>query len=89
MMGEIVFGNVECNKVPLFVPADSRLDYSQADQWEDFQPILAIGEGSSAIDEVSNQQSAGSDLCQKILRDGQVFIQRGDNIYDLMGRRVR
>ena len=89
MMGEIVFGNVECNKVPLFVLADSRLDYSQADQWKDFQPIMTIGEGYSAIDPISLQQSAESDQCQKILRDGQVFIQRGENIYDLMGRRVR
>lgn len=41
---------------------------------------------SSAIEEVETPPDAVS---RKVLRDGQIFILRGEHIYDLMGRKVK
>lgn len=39
-----VFYNVECSKIPLYVPAGGMEAYQEADQWKDFVNILPIQE---------------------------------------------
>ncbi len=77
-----VFYRVD-NSIPLFVPAESISAYKSADQWKDFSNILPIG--SQGIEEIVETNVKAT----KILRDGQIFILRGEKVYTPDGRLVR
>ena len=79
--GENVFSNVS-KSIPLYVPAQSVGAYSTAQVWWDFTCILPIGEGVEDI-------QLNSSTPQKYLRDGQLFILRGDHTYTLTGAEVK
>ena len=79
------FYYVDCSQIPLYVPAVSVQDYNDAYAWRDFNPIIGIDIQEEAINEVES-----NDLnYNKILRDGQILIHRGDKTYTLQGQEVR
>ena len=52
----------------------------------DMHYIIHMHPATEGIEELHAQPSTGS---QKILRDGQILILRGEQIYDIMGRKVK
>lgn len=82
-------GGLNCGMNPsictLYVPQESVEIYSNTLWWEDFfdiQPISNYGTGMDYI--VSNEPNS-----IKIVRNGQIFIQRGDKKYTLQGQDIR
>ena len=77
-----VFYSVD-NTIPLYVPTESINTYKSTDQWKDFLNILPIS--SQGIEELfENIPQDG-----KFLRNGQIFILRGEKVYTLQGQEVR
>ena len=81
--GEQAFGGVDTS-IPLNVPAGSEDAYDDADTWKDFDVKASA---PTAIEEVSYQSSAVS--CQKVIRDGQIFIERNGQLFDMNGHMVK
>ena len=79
-----VFYNVDLNNIVLMVPTGSVEAYREADVWKDFKEILPLQE-TMAISNVHNNNAQGT----KVIRDGQIFIRRGEKIYTLQGNEVR
>lgn len=75
-----VFMSVDCSQIPLHVPAGSVDTYKAADQWKEFNPILPIEEG---IEQISQESRSNS---QKLIKDGKIFILRGDKVYTVTGQ---
>ena len=70
----------------LYVPGESLALYKTADVWKEFSNILPIPqtEGVENVATIStNAQST------KVVRDGQIFILRGDKTYTLTGAEVK
>jgi len=67
----------------LYVPAESIATYQAADVWKEFGSILA---DTQDIDAVTGNPSPVS---HKLLRDGNVYILKGDKTYTLQGQAVR
>lgn len=85
MGGANVFDQyVDCSKIPLYVPEESVEAYKAADEWKEFNPILPID--TQDVEQVSQQPTAKS---QKLIKDGQVLILRGDNTYTLQGQEMK
>ena len=86
--GENVFYNVP-KTIPLYVPAESMDDYKAADQWKDFgNNILPIQ--TTAIDQITIGQNNKDQLpSTKVLRNGQIFILRGEKVYNAQGALVK
>lgn len=84
-MSSGVFGNIDCSQIPLYVPAESVEKYEAAEQWQDFNPILPIGEQSSCLDYIANEQLQ----TYKVLRNGQILIKRGNKTYTATGQEVK
>ena len=76
-----VFGNVNKTNCKLYVPAASMSLYKNAAVWQEFL-IEAIN--TEGIDGVQTKIQ-----CTKILRDGQIYILRGENTYTLQGVEVK
>ena len=69
----------------LYVPSESIDLYESTDGWKDFLNILPIGEGiSTSVENATLHKSS-----DKILRDGQILILRGDKTYTLQGQEVK
>ena len=77
-----VFKEVD-KSIPLYVPAESISAYQSAYQWKDFFNILPVG--SQGIEEI--EENCPQDT--KFLRDGQIYILRGDKIYNAQGALVK
>ena len=77
-----VFSNVN-KSIPLYVPAGSVSAYKSADQWKDFTNILPISQQGLEDVQGNNVQ------CTKIVHNGQIFILRGEHVYDTEGKMVR
>ena len=71
-------------QIPVYVPADCVDAYTNDPYWGEFN---IVGQKSSqGIDQITNDQSP---VTNKIIRDGQLFIRRGDNIYTVTGQEVK
>lgn len=79
-----VFGKVNKSACTLYIPAQSISLYKVADEWKDFNPILAIP-GTEAIENVSDK----FDGSNKFLRNGQILIPKGGKIFDLRGQEIK
>ena len=79
---EDVFSEVDCSKIPLYVPIGTEPLYATADQWEDFMQIIGIETGVESPISPSNTS-------QKILCNNQVFIIHGDKTYTVIGAEVK
>ncbi len=84
--GAPVFMYLDCSKIPLYVPASSVSAYKAAEQWKEFSPIRAIG-GPTAIDQ-TQMSNDKSQMTNKVLRNGLLFIERNGQLYDAQGTRV-
>ena len=85
-----VFDNVDCSKIPLYVPDESVEDYKAADQWNWFNPIIPLSQKpqeDEAIGEILSENMTSS--TKKILHNGQIYILRGDKTYTLQGQEVK
>ena len=81
-----VFYNVECAQIPLYVPMQSVDLYAAADQWKEFHPIIGI---EVPGDEEGIEQTSATTSTTKLLRDGQLLIERDGKIYTVTGQEVR
>lgn len=79
-----VFEGVDKTACTLYVPAESVELYRNALVWKDFTHIEPI-EKTEGMDNVSYKASQTS----KLLRDGQLFIRRGDKTYTLTGHEIK
>ena len=79
-----VFEGVDKTACTLYVPAESVELYRNALVWKDFTHIEPI-EQTEGMDNVSYKASQTS----KLLRDGQLFILRGNRIYTLIGQEIQ
>ncbi len=65
--------------IPVYVPAEAVADYKNDRYWKEFN----IQADATAIHQTAENQSV---TMQKIIRNGQVYIRRGDKIYTVMGQ---
>ena len=72
-------------QIPVYVPDESVNAYKNDAQWSEFN-IRGISSIPQDIDQITNDQLL---LTNKILRNGQVLIQRGDKLYTLKGQEVK
>ena len=77
-----VFSEVDCSKIPLYVPKGTEPLYAAVDQWEDFMQIIGIE--TSVESPVTSTTSS-----RKQIHDGQIYILRGDKTYTLQGQEVK
>lgn len=78
-----VFRDVD-KTIPLYVPEGSVSAYQAADQWNEFINIRSIN--TAALPTIYTNLNYPT---QKILRDGQILILRGEKEYTLTGQEVR
>ena len=81
--GSICFDEIE-ESIPLYVPANSVEEYKEADGWKDFTNIQAIQ--AEALEDITDDQSP---ITNKLLRDGQIFIQKDNKTFTLDGKEIR
>lgn len=79
--GEDCFNDVD-KDILLYVPNGTVEDYQNAAEWEDFSQIQTLG--AQAVDNVSADVQS-----TKVLRNGQLFILRGDKIYTITGQIIK
>ena len=76
----------------LYVPEESVDLYIEANVWKDFANIVAIDDTPTDIENINDEQTnckTSNNEYTKVLRDGQIFILRGEKVYTLDGRLVR
>ena len=83
-----VFYTVDKSTCTLYVPAESIELYKSASEWKDFNPILPIA-SNEAIDEIISDNSISSKSQNKIVKDGNILILRGDQTYTITGAEVK
>jgi len=69
--------------IPLYVPVGSISAYKSANQWKYFTNILPISQQGLEDVQGNNVQ------CTKIVHNGQIFIFRGDKVYNAQGALVK
>ncbi|MBQ5379486.1 MAG: hypothetical protein IIU10_04670, partial [Paludibacteraceae bacterium] len=69
----------------LYVPEESIGLYQTADVWKEFNPILPI-QNTEGIDDVNSSVKHNTN---KLLRNGQILILRGNKTYTLTGQEVK
>jgi hypothetical protein len=82
-LGSYVFAIVN-KSIPLYVPEESVVAYQSADQWKDFTDIQGVN--TEGIDQTTNDQLP---ITNKVIKDGQILILRGDHTYTLTGQELR
>ena len=80
-----VFDGLTLSEVCLYVPQSSVSAYEAADVWKEFNPIWPIGYVPTGLESI--QPSAVSS--QKVIRDGQLLIERDGKIYTVTGQIVK
>ena len=70
--------------IPLYVPKGTILAYGEADIWKEFTNMQEL-EGT-AIDQISQEPTAKS---QKLIKNGQLFIEQNGKVYTVTGQEVR
>ena len=71
-------------RIPVYVPEEAVADYKADDLWKEFNII-----GYDAPSSIGNTQVQADGAAQKIIRDGQVLIQRNGKTYTLTGQEIR
>ena len=72
--------------IDCYIPEDSYAFYKKTAVWKEFNLIAEQEPEPTAINPVSDDKPA---QMNKILRNGQIFILRGDKIYTLTGQEVK
>ena len=73
-------------QIPVYVPDNCVSAYENDAQWGEFN-IQGISNMPQGIDQISQVGPANADT-QKLIKDGQIFILRGDKTYTTDGRLV-
>ena len=81
-----IFRNVPCADVTLFVPFGSKEAYEAALVWKDF--YIEQFDPHEGIDEVQREPS-GQYKSTKVIKDGQVLIERNGKIYNTLGAEIQ
>ena len=71
----------------LYVPCDSKRDYTLDPVWSKFQNIECISDDSSDVENIDIPSQTLANY-QTIMRDGQLLILRGGKTYDVMGQKM-
>ena len=79
-----VFISVNMSACTLYVPKGSLSTYQAADVWKEFGKIIGI-DAPQGIHNLSSDHIQST----KIIRNGQVYILRGEKIYTIDGRLAR
>ncbi len=82
-----VFDGLTLSNICLYVPKSAVNTYKNTAVWQDFYPIVPIGTIPTAIDQANSQELKAKS--QKLIRDGQLFIERDGKIYTVTGQRVQ
>ncbi len=72
--------------IDCYVPEESIVLYKKTAVWKEFHLLATPAETPTALEQVGNKAST---MVQKILRDGQILILRGDRTYTITGQEVR
>ena len=72
--------------IDCYVPEESMAFYKKTAVWKEFHLLAAPEETPTDLEQVGNKAST---MIQKILRDGQILILRGDKTYTITGQEVR
>ena len=82
-----VFDNLTLSNICLYVPESAVSTYKNTAVWKDFSPIVPIGTIPTAIDQANSQELKAKS--QKLIRDGQLLIERDGKVYTVTGQRVQ
>ena len=82
-----VFYNVDKNNCKLYVPKKSADLYKEALYWKDFGNNIIGIDMTQSIDIINNSEQNTKGL--KAFHNGQLFIQRGEDVFNAQGARVR
>ena len=74
-------------QIPVYVPEESVNAYKNDAQWSEFN-IQGISNVPLAIDQINSSSLQGGGKGRLILRDGKIFILRGDKTYTLTGQEL-
>ena len=74
-------------QIPVYVPDEAVSAYENDTYWQEFN-IQGASQMPTGIDNVSSSLQGG-DRGRLILRDGQIFILRGDKTFTLQGQEVK
>ena len=91
-LGRNSFYEAKVSEAVLYVPDESVDAYKAAGQWKDFGSILPLSQIPDGIiipeglDQITNNPSP---VTNKVFKDGQVLILRGNKTYTLQGQEVR
>ena len=71
-------------QIPVYVPDEAVSSYENDTYWQEFD-IQGQSEAPQGVEEVPSDQVQNT----KLLRDGQIFILRGEKVYSITGQEVR
>ena len=74
-------------QIPVYVPDEAVSAYENDTYWQEFD-IQGASQMPTGIDNVSSSLQGG-DRGRLILRDGQIYILRGEKVYTVTGQEVR
>ncbi len=80
------FDGVDKFSCTLHVHAASIDMYKAATGWRDFFYVVAIPEHPTALDQITNDQLP---ITNKIIKDNQILILRGEKVYTVTGQEVK
>ena len=71
-------------QIPVYVPDEAVSAYEDDTYWQEFD-IQGQSEAPQGVEKVQNDQVP----CTKVIRNGQIFILRGEKVYTLTGQEVK
>ncbi len=84
-----VFYNLTPANITLHVVKGYKDAYKAAEVWKEFGMILEDLDAPTAIDPINSSSLQGGDRGRLILRNGQIFILRGDQTYTVTGQELK
>ena len=81
---EGAFAGVETENIPLYVHAFYVNDYKEAEEWKKFTNVQAIPE-TQGVENVQNDKVQST----KVLRNGQLFIEKNGKTFNAQGAEMR
>ena len=82
---EYTFNSSCTHNCKVFVQQSSLDKYKSAIGWKNFYNYVTIPDENQAIEEIFGNQSSDG----KFIKDGKLYIRRGENVYDAQGVRAK
>lgn len=82
-LGSSAFASVTVSSIPLYVPEGSISAYKAAAQWKDFDIQDPTPTG------IENANANANASAAKLLRNGQLLIERDGNVYTITGQKIK